>query len=219
MEMTLGALMMGKHKKADLEKIHAEARDQQKKAQKRGMWSALGGTLGSSLVPLLFGTTMGPMGGMAAKMLMGRIGRELGEEAGPKVDYGAIEKAGDYGFKGHEELRKDYTEGLKEARDTLNQQQWSQSFVNPIQEMGMAEAGKMASEWAGGTKLGKGYQEYVDKGGVFGGEGSKLSQAGDYLASYMPKFLKQASNNTQGEYGEVINEYGTPESYYDEEDR
>ena len=60
------------------------------------------------------------------------------------------------------------------------------------------------------------YQEYVDKGGVFGGEGSKLSQTGYYLASYMPEFLQQAPD--MGEYGEMIYEYGTAESYYDQED-
>ena len=153
MAMTLGALMMGKHKKEDLEEIHAEARRQQNKAKKRGLFSSIGGTLGSLLAPAAMGAlglSTGGLGLLAGKMVMSRLGRELGEEAGPKVDYGAIKKAGKHGFKGHEELRQDYTSGLEDARDMQNRQQWLSSVMNPLTEGGMSEAGKMIGSFTGG---------------------------------------------------------------------
>jgi len=193
MAMTYGHLLMGKHKKADLKAIQDEARSQQKKAQKRGLWSSIGGTLGTLAVPLMFGT-MGPMGAMAAKMAMGRIGRELGQHAAGDIDTSNIK--GEHGFYG--DIAKDYIAGIEDADKALDRQQNIQSIMNPLQEFGLGEASKMAGKWAGGTKLGKGYQEYVDKGGMFG---KTLDKTGDYLSDYLP-FLQQVPDHIDPETGE-----------------
>tara|TARA_R100001594_G_scaffold24594_1_gene48274 strand:+ start:293 stop:913 length:621 start_codon:yes stop_codon:yes gene_type:complete len=135
MALTYGHLLLGKHKQEDLKAIQEQARAEQKKARKRGLWSSIGGTLGTWAAPALMsalGVTTGPAGLLAAKMAMGRLGRELGEKtAGPKASKEAIRKAGDHGF--HKELRGDYIAGLEDAQESLDRQQWIQSVANPLQ--------------------------------------------------------------------------------------
>jgi len=195
MALSYGALLMGKHKKADLEKIQAQAREEQRKARKRGLRSAIGGTLGSILAPAIMGSlgfTGGPLGAMAGKMIISRLGRELGEETGPKVNTDAIGKD-THGF--YKDIAKDYRLGLDDAKDALNQQQWMQSVMNPLQEYGLGKAGKELGKFAEGTKAGQKYTEFIDKGGLGLGEkigggmqkiGEKaplLSQIGQYISS------------------------------------
>tara|TARA_R100000664_G_C2712119_1_gene108524 strand:- start:41 stop:724 length:684 start_codon:yes stop_codon:yes gene_type:complete len=175
MALTYGALLMGKHKKADLEKIQKQARAEQKKARKRGLRSAIGGTLGSILAPAIMGglgLSTGGLGLMAGKMVMSRLGRELGEETGPKVDTSAIGKD-THGF--YKDIAKDYRTGLDDAKDALNQQQWMQSIMNPLQEYGMGKAGEQLKGWASGTQAGQKWGEFVDEGGLNLGE--KLGDA------------------------------------------
>ena len=166
MAMTYGMALMGKHKRKDLEDIQAEARKQQKRAQKKGLWSSLGGTLGSLAVPLMFGTGIGAPAALALKMGMGYAGRRAGEALAPDVSRKAVKEAGDYGF--HGDIAEDYASGLKEAQENLNRQQFMTSIVNPLQEYGIGEASKMAGKWAGETGLGQKYNKFVDEGGLFG---------------------------------------------------
>ena len=222
MALSYGALLMGKHKKADLEKIQKQAMDQQKKARKRGLRSAIGGTLGSILAPAIMGglgLSTGGLGLVAGKMIMGRLGRELGEETGPKVDTSAVGKD-THGFYKH--IAKDYRSGLDDAKDSLNQQQWMQSVMNPIQEYGMGKAGEQLKGWAGGTKAGQKWGEFVDEGGL--GLGEKIGDftkglnVGENLGK-VPGFnqlaglFQQAPTNDQGEFGEWEDEYGVGGSY------
>ena len=209
MAMTYGMALMGKHKRKDLEDIQAEARKQQKRAQKKGLWSSLGGTLGSLAVPLMFGTGIGAPAALALKMGMGYAGRRAGEALAPDVSRKAVREAGEHGFYKDEAER--YAAGLKEAQENLNRQQFVGSIVNPLQEYGIVKASKMMGKWAGETELGKGYQEYVDKGGLFGGEGSKLSKTGKFLSSYLPSWLDKAE--IEEDYGEWEDEYGVGGSY------
>ena len=55
MALSYGALLMGKHKKADLKAIQDEARKQQRRMKKRGLWSSVGRTLGSFAAPMAMG--------------------------------------------------------------------------------------------------------------------------------------------------------------------
>ena len=88
--------------------------------------------------------------------------------------------------------------------ENLNRQQAMGSIMNPLQEMGMGEASKVMGKWAGGTELGQKYSEFTDKGGLLGGEGSKLSKTGDFLSSYLPSWLEQVPevDHTDPETGE-----------------
>ena len=118
MAMTYGMALMGKHKRKDLEDIQAEARKQQKRAQKKGLWSSLGGTLGSLAVPLMFGTGIGAPAALALKMGMGYAGRRAGEALAPDVSRKAVREAGEHGFYKDEAER--YAAGLKEAQEKLH---------------------------------------------------------------------------------------------------
>jgi hypothetical protein len=159
MALTYGALLMGKDKRDDLKQIQKEQKKAAKKARKRGLWSSIGGSLGSLGAGLLF-SGMGPMGMMAAKMAMGRLGREIGQHSAGSVDTSKIK--GEHGF--YKDIAKDARDEITDFDKMIDKEQWMSSVVNPVIEMGTAEALKMGKDFAGDTKLGQWVEKQRGKG-------------------------------------------------------
>ena len=162
MALSYGALLMGKHKKADLKAIQDEARKQQRRMKKRGLWSSIGRTLGSFAAPMAMGALGlggGPLGLLAGKMVMGRLGAEAGEKlggvgriGGGDVSKKAMREAGTHGF--FKDEASEYADMLGEAQSGLDKQQWMTSIMNPVIETGGQEVlGQLQK--AGGDLWGK----------------------------------------------------------------
>jgi len=136
--MNIGQVLLQSHMREDEREIMKQQQKAAKKAKKRGMWSAVGGKLGTLGAGLLF-SGMGPAGMIAAKMAMGRLGREIGQHAAGDVDTSKIK--GKHGF--YNQAASDARQQITDFDKDLNKEQWMTSVVNPLMEMGTAEALKM----------------------------------------------------------------------------
>mgnify|MGYP003145167581 CR=1 FL=1 len=125
MAIYTGGMRQKQEATKEAKRLAAEARKQERKAQKRKGWS---GMLGSGL-GLLAGTALAGMtGGLAAPLLMAAgkfAGRKAGHELtrGMAADPSKIKSASKYGY------------GVEEAK-TLRGQLESQMAVDPIKERG-----------------------------------------------------------------------------------
>ena len=171
--MSKGKLLLQRDIKADYEAVQEEARKQQNRQRNKGLFSAIGGVLGSLAVPLLIGTGAGAPLGLAARFLMGYVGRNIGESFGPKVDTDAIKKASEKGFA--TDAAEEIVEDLKTAQKNLDRQQLIQSIVQPVQAVGVDKVAGMVTE--GLTKVAPKtvakYKEF-EKTGLFGDDIKKL---------------------------------------------
>jgi len=188
MAMTAGSVLLGKHIKEDQQEIYDEWLEEQKKVKKKGMWSSLGRTLGSFAAPALMGALGiggGPLGLLAGKMILGRIGAELGERGyNPKMK----EIKGTHGFGGSK--AKEYSTSIEDALSSLDKTQWTTSIVNPIMEVGAGEVMGQLKEGAGDLMM----KYKANKAGEI--LGKPLSQA-DIMGSIEGLDLYSPSQVTQ----------------------